>query len=191
MADQLASLLSAHERARAEQLLSERRRQLWTRSRGVLRALLGRYLQRDPSTLRSATGTHGKLALKQVHLSFNLSHSGQFALYAFCRTGSVGVDLELARRPMDVLAVAARVLGNDEAGRLGGLDPTVRQREFLRAWARHEAECKWRGTGIGVARADVSAREPWTADLEVGLDAAAAVAVEHPPVALRCWDWRV
>src|SRR5271167_1851046 len=39
--DELAQLLCGDERARAEGILGERQRRLWSRSRGVLRALLG------------------------------------------------------------------------------------------------------------------------------------------------------
>ena len=122
-------------------------------------------------------------------MSFNLSHSGQLALYAFTETGAVGVDVEVARRPIDEIAIAARTFGPAEARRLGGLDPAIREREFRRAWVRHEAELKCRGTGIGGPEAGLGGREPWTAELEVGPRAAAAVAAEHPPRELCCWDW--
>ena len=49
---EVLELLSDDERARGERLLSARDRRLWMRSRAVLRVLLGRYLQMDPSTLR-------------------------------------------------------------------------------------------------------------------------------------------
>jgi len=201
--DELCGLLCDEERARAERLLSERSRRLWMRSRAVLRALLGRYLQRDPRELRFATGTHGKPALS-VHppepggepeptpsagISFNLSHSGGLALYAFAATGAVGVDVELSRRRIDAVAIAARTFGPAEAERLEGLDPVTRQREFLRAWVRHEAALKCLGVGIGGANAGVEEPKPWIAELDVGSLASAAVAVQATPQALYCWEW--
>jgi 4'-phosphopantetheinyl transferase len=201
----LVGLLCTEERARAERFLSDGARQRWMRSRGVLRALLGGYLQKDPRTLRFATSAHGKPVLlddatgasalpervsaRRVRISFNLSHSGQLALYAFTETGSVGVDVEVARRPVDEVAVATRALGPSDARRLEALDPAIREREFLRAWARHEAVLKCRGTGIGVADAAPGGIDPWVAELDVGRRAAAAVALERPPQDLRCWDW--
>ncbi len=201
VADELGALLCEEERARAGRLVSERDRRLWTRSRGVLRALLGRYLQRDPTALRFASGAHGKPALidatagsaagssfgaKISRLSFNLSHSGQLALFAITETGPVGVDVEVARRPIDELAIAARTFGPEEARRLERLDPASREREFLRAWVRHEAELKCRGTGLPPSCEGAS--ELWIAELDVGATAAAAVAVERP-ARLHCWDW--
>jgi 4'-phosphopantetheinyl transferase len=214
LADELGELLCGEERARAQRIAGECAGKLWRRSRGLLRTLLGRYLQRPPGSLRFLAGEHGKPAL--VHdaerspsarrapsttptgLSFNVSHSGELALYAFSGAGAVGVDVEVARRPIDELAIAARAFGAAEARRLEGLDPTIRRREFLRAWTRHEAELKCLGVGIGGVRAGIggagvgigASGSPWIAELPLGSNAAGAVAAERPARELRCWDWR-
>jgi 4'-phosphopantetheinyl transferase len=202
VSEEVCELLCQEELARGERLLGERHRALWMRSRGVLRTLLGRYLAKDPRTLRFSIGTHGKPALLQgaagasagepsptTPISFNLSHSGQLALYAFTTGDPVGVDVEVARRTIDAVAVARRVFGAAEARRLAELDPTVREREFQRAWVRHEAELKCLGVGIA-ARGDASgARATWIAELEVGERASAAVAAVLAPRELLCWDW--
>lgn len=133
--DELSQTLSSDERERAERMLSEHNRSLWMRSRGVLRALLGRYLDEDPGTLRFSTGAHGKPALLEatpagsmpgsgrkprptVPLQFNLSHSGDLAVYAFAAGPAVGIDVELERRTVDEVAIAARTFGAAEASRL-------------------------------------------------------------------------
>jgi 4'-phosphopantetheinyl transferase len=207
--DDLRELLCADERARAARFASARDGELWGRSRGLLRALLGRYLQQEPGSLRFATGAHGKPELVEdtdkspetrrrasaeashaPQLSFNMSHSGQLALYAFSRAGAVGVDVEVARRPIDEVAIALRTLGKAEAQRLQALDPPARRREFLGAWARHEAELKCLGVGLGAA-ADGADRGLWVAELELGPDAAAAVAAERPARELCCWEWQM
>jgi 4'-phosphopantetheinyl transferase len=197
-AGELDDPLCDEERERAARIVNERDGELWSRSRGLLRALLGRYLQRDPRSLRFATGEHGKPALardadepsRSAAPSFNLSHSGQLALYAFSAAGAVGVDVELARRPIDEVAIAARALGAAEARRLQALAPDERRREFMRAWTRHEATLKCLGVGIGGAEDAIAGRVTWIAQLELGADAAAAVAAERPARELRCWDWR-
>ncbi len=208
VAEDLGELLCDDERGRALRMVNERDGELWRRSRGLLRALLGRYLQRDPRSLRFIAGEHGKPALVQdadrapaaqppssadsagpSELGFNMSHSGQVALYAFSESGAVGVDVEAARRPIDEVAIAARTLGATEARRLAALDAATRRREFLRAWTRHEAELKCRGVGIGGAGAGDDGRRLWIAELEPGRGAAAAVAAERPARELRCWDW--
>jgi 4'-phosphopantetheinyl transferase len=205
--ENLVAPLSPTERARGGRLRRERDRQLWTRAHGVLRVLLAGYLERDPRSLRFTTEAHGKPVLLHdgsraapgaplaqattARPSFNLSHSGPLALFAFTEAGPVGVDLELARRPVDELALATRAFGPAEARRLEGLDPATRGREFLRAWVRHEAALKCQGTGIGgAAPTGANASRPWIAQLEVGPRAAAAVAVQEPPSELCCWDWQ-
>jgi 4'-phosphopantetheinyl transferase len=202
--DDLANLLSASERARAERILGERAKLRWTRARGTLRALLGRYLASDPRALRLTVGANGKPALIDradptggsessrgtcTALSFNMSHSGWVALYAFTRSGEVGIDIELAREPIDATALAGRALGSAEARRLARLDPAIRQQEFLRAWARHEAKLKHLGIGIGGRVA--SAREPMVLQLGIGRGAAAALAIGRTTRELRCWEYRL
>jgi 4'-phosphopantetheinyl transferase len=206
VAGELRDLLCSEERARAERILNERDSELWGRSRGLLRVLVGRYLGQDPRSLRFTTGEHGKPALlhdadkpattaerppgASARLSFNMSHSGELALYAFSAAGAVGVDVEVARRPIDEVALAARTLGEATARRLQALDPARRQQEFLQAWARHEAELKCLGVGIGGAGGKRGAYRPTVLELELGPKAAAAVASERPARELRCWDWQ-
>lgn len=194
--EELVELLSAEERARGERFLHERDRRLWMRSRGVLRALIGRYLHTDGRNLAFTTGEHGKPALLidrasgPAGLSFNLSHSGSLALYAFALTVPVGVDVELARRSVDEVAVAERMLGPAAAARLGELDAESREQEFLRLWVRHEAELKCLGKGIGRAeQVGLDEHRPWLADLDVGPRAAAALATTGTPGELHLWDW--
>jgi 4'-phosphopantetheinyl transferase len=202
----LIGLLCVEERARADRFLSDGARQRWMSSRGVLRALLGGYTGTDPGALRFTVGPHGKPALLNgdarstsapasgsadpARPAFNLSHSGAIALYAFTATGSVGVDVELTRGPIEEVALAGRALGHAEARRLEGVDPATRRREFLRAWVRHEAVLKCRGTGIGGTDGAPSGDAPWVVELDMGARATAAVALERPPHDLRCWDWQ-
>lgn len=199
--DEVLDLLCAEERARAARLSRARDRLLWSRSRGVLRTLLGRYLNMDGHAVRLTAGEHGKPELSppghtpstKARVSFNLSHSGEVALYAFAPGVAVGVDVELlARRPFEAIALAARVFGQREAQRLERLEPATRRQEFLRLWTRHEAELKCVGVGIGAAAHTHDGRyQPWTAELELGPRAAAALAVAEQPRALRCWGLRL
>ncbi len=192
MDDSFGELLCGAERARAERFASAHDRELWRRARGLLRALLGRYLSRDPSSLRFVTSEHGKPMLTDAAAAepaFNMSHSRELALYAFSHAGAVGVDVETARRPINEVAIAKRTLGAPEAARLQALDPVARRLEFLRAWARHEATLKCLGVGIGGADRVSDANRPWVTELELSAEIAAAVAAERPARELRCWDW--
>jgi len=199
--DDLEDLLCAEELARAARILHPRHRVLWTRSRGVLRMLLARHLDRDPLDLRFVLGPHGKPALfsegptrpqATEDLRFNLSHSDGLALVAVTVGREVGVDVEAPRGRVDELAVAARVLGDEQARRLARLNSRARARAFLRAWVAHEAVVKCLGLGLGLAT-PLEGSPPadlWTAAVDVGPHAAAAVAVEGGPCELRYRDWR-
>lgn len=187
--DRLQELLDREERERAGRILGARSRQLWSRSRGALRALLSAYLGTEPRALRFAIGAHGKPALpERSRPYFNLSHSGNVALYAVTDTGAVGIDVEAASRSFDALALAARAFGPAEVDRLADLETALRKREFLRLWTRHEAALKCVGSGIGCSRA--SEIEPSIIELDVGSHASAAVAFVPPLRELRLWDWQ-
>ncbi len=202
--DELASALSAEERERAAQIVGERERRAWRRSRGVLRELLGRYLSCEGAAVALAVDEQGKPSVAGptplASLRFNLSHSGDLALYAFSADAPVGVDVQMLRddrsrdQRVDHVALARRAFGEHEAQRLSLVEPARREWEFLRAWTRYEAELKWRGCGIGGSgehgrAGDVAAA--WTVELDLGsARAAAALALSDRATELRRWRFR-
>lgn len=206
-------LLSDAERERTRQIVSERDRQLWGRSRSVLRVLLARYLDIAPERVPIAVAATGKPCLERAHedrhetdgaesLHFNLSHSGELALYAFSSSWPVGIDVELAHvaedgARRDHVALTRRVFGEGEARRVQALAPASREREFLRLWTRYEAALKRVGRGIG-AGADASGAaasgvqgSAWIVELDLGGDGvgAAALAGAQAASALRLWEF--
>jgi 4'-phosphopantetheinyl transferase len=195
-------LLSTAERERAANIANPARRALWMRGRGVLRTLLGSYRGLPAGQLKFVFGEHGKPALAESVLHFNLSHSGPLALYAFTHGAQVGVDLEQERereRARDESALAERLWGADVAQQLRAMNDVARKREFLRLWVRHEAALKCLGGSVleppEVGGPDPSL-EPWIVELDLGprmaalsSEMAAAVAVRDGPRELCCWDW--
>jgi 4'-phosphopantetheinyl transferase len=199
--DEVLRSLSADERRRSDRFPHPQDGLLWARSRGVLRALLSRYENVEAAAIALAADANGKPALarpgRDRHVGFNLSHSGPLALYAFSRAGPVGIDVQTAPvRAIDHAAIAARLLGSREGRRLSELDPAPREREFLRVWSRTEAALKCRGSGLDDV-ADHRADSPegaadaglWVAQLDLGIGAAGAVALEHAPREQRYWSW--
>ena len=189
--DGVAELLCGEERERGERLLNGRDGQLWMRSRGVLRVLLGRYLQQDPGALRFSTGAHGKPELRPQGLSFNLAHSDRLALYAIAQTVAVGVDVEMARRPRQ-RGRGGRAQLRPCRGAPAGRPRSGRPRAGVPApvgATRGPAEVPGHGHRCG-APLRRARRELWIAELDVGAVAAAAVAADAPPRELCTWDWR-
>jgi 4'-phosphopantetheinyl transferase len=177
--------LSTEEREHAARFSSERTRERWARGRAVLRHLLGGYLGRGPGAIELESGERGKpMVVSGEGVEFNLSHSGGLALFAFARENPVGIDVELAGRVRDPVAVAEREFGQAQAQRLRALDAAQLEPEFLRLWVRHEAALKCRGEGLG------GPTEPdglVLVDLDVGAGAAAAVALEREADPISMW----
>lgn len=184
----LEALLHPEERARRDRFRLEADRHRALLGRGVLRLVLGAWLERHPASLAFQLGPHGKPALAspaQAAPQFNLAHSGDLILLAFHATTPVGVDVEQHRPALDWEPLARRVLPPGERQRLEWLPPEQRREAFLAAWCRLEARLKARGEGLaGLERlqaealaGQVPAREwTWEVALPAGYVAAAAVA---------------
>ena len=134
----LALLLSADERARAARFRLERDRRRFVVARARLRQLLAERLAASPESIALVYGPHGKPALAQGSLRFNVSHSGELALYAFSRDREVGIDVEAVRDVPEAERIARRWFAEADYRRFG----------FLGCWTRREAVAKALGRGI-------------------------------------------
>jgi 4'-phosphopantetheinyl transferase len=155
---ELASLLAPGEQERAARYRVARARDEFQVSRALLRVLLGRYLDRDPSRLEFRPGPQGKPALAgAAPLSFNVSHSFGVALIAVRASGEVGVDLEQVRPFENDLGLAGRFFCAAEAAALRALGDERRE-AFFHVWTRKEAYLKASGVGLsgGLERVEVS-----------------------------------
>jgi 4'-phosphopantetheinyl transferase len=143
--------LSADERDRAERYRFENLRRSYTLSRGALRFLLAHYLGCSPNEIKLISGPKGKPALKDSsRIRFNVSHSGQMALYAFTLDCDLGVDVEQLRKFDDTELIATRFFSAAEASELLSLDPSDRCIAFFRCWTRKEAYVKAIGDGLAI-----------------------------------------
>lgn len=149
--DQLYSTLSEDERIRAQRFHFERDRQHFIAARGVLRAILGRYLEREPVELEFDYSPKGKPALADANssLEFNVSHSNGLALYAVTRDRPLGVDLEYLRPLPNANRLAQRFFSPGEYAILTSLPTEFQQIAFFKGWTRKEAYLKATGEGLG------------------------------------------
>ncbi len=150
----LAQLLSPDEVRRAERLFFQADRQRFVVARGVLRTILGRYLNLPPAELRFYYGLHGKPALAPEHgdgrLHFSLAHSQGLALYAVAYDRQVGIDVEYMRPHLASRAVAERFFSPTEVERLAALPARMQGEAFFCCWTRKEAYIKARGDGLSL-----------------------------------------
>lgn len=142
-------LVCDDERERAVRYRFDRDRRRFLAGRATLRLLLAEYLDCAPLELEFLYGPYGKPSVRRSELSFNVSHSGRAALFAFAPGFEVGIDVELERRETkDDERVAARFFSAREFATMRAQPQDARPRAFLRCWTRKEAYVKARGDGL-------------------------------------------
>jgi len=210
----LIQILSPDERARADRFHFQKDRECFIVARGLLRVLLGRYLNMEPSCLQFRYNPYGKPALPNESggngLRFNLSHSDGLALYAITRGREIGVDIERIRPDVAEGQIAEQFFSCQEVKALRALPPSSQPVGFFNCWTRKEAYIKARGKGLtlpldqfdvsvvpGEAAAllyvsgDPEESSRWSLqELAPGPGYVAAFAVEGHDWRLKCWQWQ-
>lgn len=142
-------LLAADERERAERLRFEQLRVRYVAGRGILRQLLGRYLQVAPNQLVFCYGPYGKPGLAAPsELAFNLAHSHSVAVYALAMAKRIGVDVEHMRPVHERDQIVERFFSARERQTLAALPASQRDEAFFLGWTRKEAYLKALGAGM-------------------------------------------
>ena len=213
LVQKLSQTLSGLERERGDRFHFDKDRNRFIVGRGILRAILGRYLRVDPQTLRFHYSSYGKPALVPDHdmeaINFNLSHANGLALYAFTSQRRIGVDLEYIRSGAANEQVAERFFSRSEVIELRTLSGQKRNRAFFDCWTRKESYIKAIGSGLSTPldQFEVSLKpgEPaallkvaWDPEetsrwhltnLHAGRDYPSALCVEGHKWRLRLWQW--
>lgn len=147
--------LSPSEQSRAKHFRFQRDREVYEKSRGILRFLLGKYFNAPPEKIEILTTALGKPYVAELPngqaLSFNLSHSGGLAVYAFCLKHPIGVDVEVIHPIPDLDQLAARFFTAHENKSLQSIEPQARLKTFFHYWTRKEAYLKAIGLGLSVS----------------------------------------
>lgn len=121
----------------------------------LLLELLEYYTAIPSAEIRLTRGPKGKPALDPPHpphpshpssIHFNLSHSGDLAVYVFACGFEVGVDIEKVRPVPKALQIARRFFPEDEVARIqSSPNPEL---EFIKFWTRREALAKAFGVSV-------------------------------------------
>jgi 4'-phosphopantetheinyl transferase len=209
----LERLLSVGERHTAERFRFWRDRDHFVVARGILRMILGRYLNVEPAHLRFIYGSHGKPALGRPfsakNLLFNVSHSTGLALFAIASGRRVGVDVEFLRVPLASGHIPEHFFSPNEVAALRALPQDQQAHAFYVGWTRKEAYLKARGDGLGhrldefevtltpgepaaLLSTAVNPQEAsrWSLrSLEPASSYVGALAVEGHNLQLKCWQW--
>jgi 4'-phosphopantetheinyl transferase len=152
--DDWQSLLSPDELSRMARYRFVKDQQDYLFARGMLRILLGAYLELSPERLCFSYSSQGKPSPANSDLkgrvSFNLSHTNGAAMLAVCQAGEIGVDIEAEREDVEVEQIASRFFSPAEREQLMQLPEQDRRAAFFRCWTRKEALLKAKGGGLSL-----------------------------------------
>ena len=144
-------VLAPDEKRRAERFRFDYLRHSFIITRGVLRCMLGRYLNLHPASIQFNYGSKGKPALASaVGIEFNETHSSGLAVFAFTIGCQIGIDIEQIRPLTEMQQIANHFFCSEEAAEIMLLPPNKRVRAFFCCWTRKEAYIKATGDGLSV-----------------------------------------
>jgi 4'-phosphopantetheinyl transferase len=205
------AILADDERNRAARFRNPRHGAHYTVGRGVLRMLLGRYLNQPPQDIRFSYSQYGKPFIEDTAatLRFNLSHSQDLALYAFTQQREIGIDIEYIRSVPSRDQIAEQFFSPNETQALRALPAAQQAVGFFNCWTRKEAYIKAHGEGLSLpldqfdvtlapgepailldTRVASDRAERWALHaLQPGANYLAALAVEGHDWTLSTWQW--
>jgi 4'-phosphopantetheinyl transferase len=176
------ALLSGGELIRAQRFKFPALSAAFIQTRAALRILAARRLNADPCKLEISTGTHGKPHIEAFPgFGFNLSHSGNLAVFAFVSGAHVGVDVEELRGLNDCDILVNRYFSELEKREYRSLAPDLQQQAFFNAWTRKEAFVKATGEGLSLSLSAFS----------VSLTPGAPVSIAVPPDRAMNENWQL
>jgi 4'-phosphopantetheinyl transferase len=152
-AGSLRPLLAADEISRADRFHFDKDRNHYIVARGLLRRLLGSYLNTPAAELSFSYAEKGKPFLAKGRygaINFNLAHSHGLAVYAFSIERELGVDLEFIKEDFGGEKLAERFFSSGEIAVLRTVSAELKNEAFFNCWTRKEAYIKARGEGLSM-----------------------------------------
>lgn len=156
------------ERSCSFKFLEDQRK--YTLSRGILRCLLGKYLELKPENIEILYGLWGKPCLhNKFSLRFNLSRSNDYVIYVLSPNYEVGIDIEYLDAQLDVDTLAPNIfLSEYEKDYWHKIDKNQNLVSFYKFWTSKEAFLKAYGKGF---LAEDNSSPPFLIDfLKKGID---------------------
>jgi 4'-phosphopantetheinyl transferase len=151
--ERFQSTLNSDEKKRAERFVIPQACERFVAARGILRELLGAYLELQAEKVALSYGPEGKPSLSPRHNSkicFNVSHSHGMCLFAFAKDHEIGVDIEYVKREFRGMEIASHFFSEGEIAALTKLPPDQTDEAFFGCWTRKEAYVKAHGQGLSI-----------------------------------------
>lgn len=148
--ERYAAMMSNEESSRRDRFVRAADRHQFLVTRGMLRTLLARYLETEPTELLFTIDRYGRpsLARPSSSIEFNLSHSGGLVACAFAQVPEIGIDVEDIERSSVSPDLARQFFSAVEAAALEAVPIPDRLSRFFDYWTLKEAYLKARGTGL-------------------------------------------
>lgn len=144
----LSKILNEKERQRAHQFKFDHLRQRYILCHGLLRYLIAYYLGGSPQDIVYDYGPFGKPFIQSQVLHFNMSHSGQRALYAFSQHVEVGVDIEYVNPSLSLEQLPFSLFTAVVQSEILSSSPSLQKEMFYKKWVKMEAFLKAQGLGL-------------------------------------------
>ena len=142
-------LLSPDEKNRARKFRFAKDSRNFIAARGILRLLIGKYLEINPAEISFQYSKFGKPGIVNNNsLQFNISHSQNIALFAFTKRFNIGIDVEFVNPDIEVKDIAANFFSKNEILNLLALAEEQQTLGFFNCWTRKEAFIKAVGEGL-------------------------------------------
>lgn len=211
--DLLRGTMPQDERSRVDRSARTVKRDRHTAAHGILRDVLARYCACSPNAVAFDVGPHGKpmlaVSMQNDALRFNLSHSGECAMYAVANGPEVGIDIEIIRERTDITKIAESFFALQEVAALREMPASKQTDAFYACWTRKEAYIKALGMGLSYpldsfqvcvepevrsghihTTLDPDDEHRWTLiNVTPCAGYAAALVVEKPQGKVRYWRW--
>jgi 4'-phosphopantetheinyl transferase len=207
--------LSKDEQDKAASFHFQRDKGRFIVSRGILRKILARYINKEPSEIVFSYGAFGKPALPEelgvATIHFNLTHSHGLALYAIFKNQQIGIDVELIRSDFGWESIARRYFSEMEYAALLKLPAHLREERFFSYWTCKEAYVKATGQGLSLPineieisltnsnsaerlclRGESKQSSHWSlVKLTPATGYVGFLAIERSHAEVKCWNWPI
>jgi len=190
--ESLYQTLDSQEQTQAQRFKFPEHRSRYVASHGILRSILARYLEIEPSRVEFSHNDHGKPFLSCAQqLSFNMSHTETLVAVAVVENREIGIDLEQIQPMTEMDDISERHFTAAECETLHSTPVDSRLPLFYAFWARKEALLKAAGVGLSESLTDQDASSYWISDITVPAGYAGAVALKGGSAAIRYFDWNL
>lgn len=148
-----AAYLSPEETNRAQRFRFDRDRCSYQFMHGLLRLLLGKYLETPPSDIILSKNAFGKPQICKSSndrpIGFTMSRSRDVVVFAFAYSRNIGVDVEYINSALQIDDIVPVLFSSEEAAHYENVNECEQQLDYvLRLWTLKEAYVKAKGVGM-------------------------------------------